>query len=134
MSVHPATYDPDDAVWIEPEPIKAGTRRMRRWRQRNRMRALVQSQVAKHRTDARRRGVACTLTFAQWWAYLERVGWLCLCCGDQPDSLHIDCVKPMSKGGAFSLDNAQPLCGPCNRAKGTKEIDYRRHYERSNNA
>lgn len=128
MSAQPNYYDPNEAVWIEPEPVRPGTRRMRRWRQRNRQRALVQSAVAKHRTKARRDGLPCTLTSIEWLAYLEATGWHCLACGLESDRLTIGHIIPHSKGGPLTLENVQPLCMPCNRRQGKKVIDYRSNY------
>jgi hypothetical protein len=48
----------------------------------------------------------------------------CLKCGNTP-ATSIDHVKPLSKGGENSLQNAQVLCVNCNKAKGDEEIDYR---------
>jgi 5-methylcytosine-specific restriction endonuclease McrA len=48
----------------------------------------------------------------------------CLCCGEVKP-LTVDHVVPLSKGGSNLIENIQPLCKPCNSAKGTQIIDYR---------
>jgi 5-methylcytosine-specific restriction endonuclease McrA len=48
---------------------------------------------------------------------LDRDDWACRWCGSQ-DELEIDHVIPFSRGGACTVENAQVLCGPCNRRKG----------------
>jgi 5-methylcytosine-specific restriction endonuclease McrA len=40
------------------------------------------------------------------------------------ESLHIDHVMPISKGGADSLENVRPAHGLCNLMKGASEIDF----------
>lgn len=35
---------------------------------------------------------------------------------------HIDHIVPFSKGGTTTRDNLQPLCGPCNLAKGNRDL------------
>lgn len=49
----------------------------------------------------------------------------CLDCGSYDKPLTADHVIPLSKGGNNTIDNIQPLCGPCNSRKGVRSIDYR---------
>lgn len=56
---------------------------------------------------------------------LERDHFKCVLCGRSPatDSkiqLHIDHVKPFSKGGKTDLSNLRTLCSQCNLGKGSK--------------
>ncbi len=47
----------------------------------------------------------------------------CVRCGVPLTSrtAHMDHIVPFSKGGGTTLDNLQPLCGPCNLKKGNRE-------------
>lgn len=58
------------------------------------------------------------------WSALLRVYEECLNCGSTED-LQLDHVFPLALGGLHTLENAQVLCGECNRKKSTKHIDYR---------
>jgi 5-methylcytosine-specific restriction endonuclease McrA len=75
----------------------------------------------------RRTGVIGRITPAEWEAILELYGRKCLACGvgEGEGRLQIDHVIPVAKGGRTTVDNVQPLCGKCNRKKGTKSTDYR---------
>jgi len=64
-------------------------------------------------------------TYDQWIALCAKCDNKCLCC-DKKKKLTPDHVIPVSKGGTSSIDNIQPLCGPCNSSKGTKTTDYRK--------
>lgn len=43
----------------------------------------------------------------------------CVYCGS-PDSLEVDHVIPVVRGGKSNRENLQPLCKPCNRTKGRR--------------
>lgn len=67
-------------------------------------------------------------------AVIERDGTLCLKCSVQttpdwwgPTALHIDHIKPESRGGLTVLSNLQVLCQTCNLAKGATYADYRKN-------
>lgn len=64
-------------------------------------------------------------TIEEFQEMCEAYGWVCLCCGEECESLTVDHVKPVSKGGANDIGNIQPLCGSCNSSKSTREVDYR---------
>ncbi len=51
----------------------------------------------------------------------KRDGNQCRACGST-ENLHLDHVKPFAKGGKDTVRNLQLLCGPHNRAKGTKKL------------
>jgi 5-methylcytosine-specific restriction endonuclease McrA len=90
-----------------------------RWAQANPQRAALISRLKKQRRRA-----AGVLTAAEWHQILARYGHRCLACGSG-GPLTIDHIVPVSKGGANTAANVQPLCGSCNSAKSTKTIDYR---------
>ena len=46
----------------------------------------------------------------------------CVGCG-RSDSLEIDHIVPISRGGSSERENLQALCGRCNRAKGRRTMD-----------
>lgn len=54
---------------------------------------------------------------------LKRDNFRCKFCGKTPNEtkLHIDHIKPLSKGGGNKMDNLQTLCESCNCAKSNKE-------------
>lgn len=54
----------------------------------------------------------------------DRDGGKCLRCGSARN-LTLDHVVALSRGGTNSDGNLQTLCGPCNRAKKGKTVDYR---------
>ncbi len=56
---------------------------------------------------------------------LRKYKYRCVACGvldGEPGvTLQMDHIIPHSKGGRTTLDNLQPLCGPCNLKKGNKK-------------
>lgn len=54
------------------------------------------------------------------WAVLKRDGFTCRACGATANTgaiLHIDHVRPVSRGGYTAFDNLQTLCVACNLGK-----------------
>src|SRR5690242_11498587 len=76
---------------------------------------------------ARKLGNQGRFTAREWKALCEHYGNRCLCCGRTPPeiTLSVDHVVPLSRGGANTIDNLQPLCRSCNSHKRKKIIDYR---------
>lgn len=63
-------------------------------------------------------------TAREWRELCERYDFCCLRCGHRKP-LSPDHIRPLSRGGANTIDNIQPLCEPCNEWKFVKTIDYR---------
>ena len=64
------------------------------------------------------------ITNEQWLDLLASVGHRCLRCGST-ENITRDHVVPLFHGGRNSVENIQPLCGPCNSWKHTRTIDFR---------
>ena len=73
---------------------------------------------------AARYAAAQATPFHSWQELCSYYGNRCLSCGKRK-KLTRDHVIPKAQSGSNSLSNMQPLCGPCNRAKGNRVIDYR---------
>lgn len=73
---------------------------------------------------ARKLGNGGKYTVTEWRALCGWFGNICLKCGSD-GKLTADHVIPISKGGANTIINLQPLCVSCNSSKHTKTIDYR---------
>jgi len=74
------------------------------------------------RTRQTRAGGSFTET--EWVSLCKRYKYKCLGCGKHR-KLTADHIMPVSKGGTSSIENIQPLCGPCNSKKKDKVIDFR---------
>lgn len=62
---------------------------------------------------------------------INKYGNVCMKCGAECESIHVDHIKPRSKFRELELyfDNLQVLCGLCNLIKSNRnEIDYRTSY------
>ena len=79
------------------------------------------------RDRARRYGLTDSFTEQEWVSLKKSFGCHCLSCGRQEPEIRLtrDHVVPLVEGGSDTIDNIQPLCGPCNSHKGTKTADYR---------
>lgn len=107
----------ENKEWCRQNPERL-RENLRRWGQENKDRVNLLSRLKKQRRRA-----AGNLTVADWELVLETYGAACLNCGKP--NVTIDHVVPVSKGGANTIDNVQPLCSFCNTSKATKTIDYR---------
>lgn len=90
----------------------------RQWRQENPEKA----RVAEHKRRANKAKVP-QIPY-DFKAIRAHYGNICLRC-KRPKDLTIDHVLPISRGGADTSENIQPLCQSCNSAKGVHATDYR---------
>ena len=85
--------------------------------------------------DNRRRifkmGQPQSFTAAEWAQLKRRYNNTCLRCGRREPEIKLtaDHIVPISQGGVGTIDNIQPLCGPCNTSKHDDTIDYRSNWE-----
>ena len=95
----------------------AEKRRWGRYYRENREQLIVAAKVK----EVRRKGApTIPFTVAQLEDRLSMFAgcWMCGC--ELDGGMHIDHVKPLSKGGWHCLANLRPACGPCNLSKGAK--------------
>lgn len=72
--------------------------------------------------EARKRAGG-SFTIGEWETLCKRYGYRCLACGKRR-KLTIDHIVPLSLDGPNTIENVQPLCGPCNGRKGARIILY----------
>jgi 5-methylcytosine-specific restriction endonuclease McrA len=127
--------DPNFIPYEEPpemdfsDEVSPAARWQRRWRQNNYEKYLLRNRIETARYRAKRLGASGDFTVAEWLMLVAKYGCRCLCCGQMGggNDLQIDHVVPLEMGGSNNIDNIQPLCEKCNKAKGKKVIDYRKN-------
>ena len=73
-------------------------------------------------TDSVKHETSRSISLRTRFLVLRRDNFRCCCCGVSPATdtsveLHIDHIKPWSKGGESVIDNLQTLCSKCNLGK-----------------
>lgn len=101
----------------EPERKSADKLRWGRYYRENREQLTVAAKVK----EVRRKGApTIPFTVAQLEERLSMFAGCWMCGAELDGGMHIDHVKPLSKGGWHCLSNLRPACGPCNLSKGAK--------------
>jgi 5-methylcytosine-specific restriction endonuclease McrA len=103
---------------LNPEAARAAS-------QRSHERHREQERTAAQRYRSRLLGLTEHHTDAEWLALCAEYGQRCAACGEQRP-LERDHIVPLVNGGSNTIDNLQPLCGPCNKKKWLRETDYRK--------
>src|SRR6476659_10095258 len=76
---------------------------------------------AARRRQRRMASIEHDLSSEQWMALQEAWGG-CAYCGAAGKPLQRDCVRALSRGGRYTLDNIVPACGSCNASKCSDEV------------
>lgn len=108
--------------WRIAHPEKESQYR-RNWTGKNQDKTLAKDRNRRARKVAN----GGKITAKEWEDLKKKYDYTCLCCKKrEPDIvLTLDHVLPLVSGGKHSINNAQPLCRPCNSKKGAQHIDYR---------
>lgn len=93
-------------------------------RKRHVARNPEKNRVSSLRYWARKKQASGDFTTEEWIRLCDYYGNRCLACGKQ-ESISIDHIVPLSKGGSNDISNLQPLCLSCNSSKNARTIDYR---------
>lgn len=93
----------------------------KRWREKNPDKARL---FRKHR-DYRERNAEGKFTLEEWNAKLEEYNYRCAYCGCElnTETITIDHVIPIVRGGTNYIDNLVPACCSCNSRKHTKTAE-----------
>lgn len=94
--------------------------RTKAWRLNN----LDAARAIKRNRRSRESAGGETVSAEQWKSVLDRFGGKCAKCGSR-ESVEMDHVVPLARGGLHTPENTQPLCRSCNRRKSTRIADYR---------
>lgn len=78
--------------------------------------------VAKRRRRAREHGALGSWTWAQFMRIAKQFDYCCAYCGEKPDRLDPDHVRPLARGGFDSPANLLPTCLMCNSSKGSMTL------------
>ncbi|MBO5511317.1 MAG: HNH endonuclease [Clostridia bacterium] len=84
--------------------------------------ALLKNQLIREKQDEKQRERAL-MTDRLRYEILRRDGFKCQICGATADDgvkLHVDHIKPVSKGGKTERNNLRTLCERCNLGKGAE--------------
>ena len=93
------------------------------WRRRHPIKSRMVNMTNQARWRAKICGSGGSFTAQEWKRLCVLHGKRCAACRKHR-RLTPDHVIPISKGGHSFISNIQPLCKPCNRAKGNKTIRF----------
>lgn len=101
--------------WRNNPDYKAGfKRRAKKYQSTLKGRIVSQNHVRKRRAILSQ--VESTLTNEEWIHILKKFNYSCAYCGKR-NTLEMDHVVPISKGGAHTVNNVVPACRKCNASK-----------------
>lgn len=78
----------------------------------------VAARAPKGQAVPARRVPIADMPATKWREMCEAAGYRCHYCGVRTERLHREHRVPLARGGANSISNIVPACGPCNLAKG----------------
>jgi len=80
--------------------------------------SITDIRYVKKRETKRR--IRSEMTLRLRYSIMKRDNFMCVLCGRRPPEveLHVDHIKPVSKGGTNDESNLRTLCADCNRGKG----------------
>lgn len=109
--------------WQKANPERARTKK-NAWAKTEKGKLLGKSTF--HRRRARKLNAGGSFTRTEFKALCTATGNRCLCCGQAVGlaKLTADHIVALVAGGHNGIGNIQPLCMPCNKAKGTETMNY----------